>query len=255
MFLRIRSLNHTAKELVGRIETKVPTVLRLGSVTPTEEIFAFEISKKRAFKEINTALSCKISGDKIKMKEAFINSGVITAEYTILSNSDNWNIFPAIIKHKHSSKGENIYYITNNEELIDFKGKHANCENYIIEKYYMYAREYRLHVTNNGCFYACRKMLKTDAKIRWHRHENNSVWILEENPDFNTPTNWDKIVTECIKAKNAVGLDIAAIDIKVQTSKHDEPKFIILETNSAPSLGEIGVEKYINCLKNLVNEI
>jgi glutathione synthase/RimK-type ligase-like ATP-grasp enzyme len=71
---------------------------------------------------------------------------------------------------------------------------------------------------------------------------------LEDNPLFCKPNNWDNIVAACINAKNAVGLDIAAIDVKVQSK--DNPNFIILETNSAPALGEIGVNKY----KELLNK-
>mgnify|MGYP002764499577 FL=1 len=97
-------------------------------------------------------------------------------------------------------------------------------------------------------------MLRRDAEERWHRHDNNSVWIVEENPQFDKPTNWDTIVAECIKALNAVGLDIAAIDVKVQSAnKGQDPKFIILETNSAPSLGERTTEEYINKLTQIVN--
>ena len=51
------------------------------------------------------------------------------------------------------------------------------------------------------------------------------------------------------KSKNAVGLDICAVDVKVQTSKYKNPKFIILETNSAPALGEIGVQLYLEQLR------
>lgn len=94
-------------------------------------------------------------------------------------------------------------------------------------------------------------MLRDDAEERWHRHDNNSVWILEENELFDKPSNWDIIVAECVKAMTSVGLDISAIDIKV--SKHAEPKFIILETNSAPSLGLITTEKYISKLQEIVD--
>ena len=131
-----------------------------------------------------------------------------------------------------------------------------NSDSYIIEKYYNYSKEYRLHVTKDGCFYACRKMLKEDAEERWHRHDMNSVWIMEENPLFDKPSNWDSIVGECVKALNAVGLDIGACDVKVQSEKGKRndftPDFIILEINSAPSLGEVTAQKYIQKLSQIV---
>ena len=97
-------------------------------------------------------------------------------------------------------------------------------------------------------------MLKRGADVRWHRHNVNSVWIVEGNPLFDKPTNWDSIVNSCVDALNAIGLDIAAFDVKVQSSKYKEPKYIILESNSAPSLGEKGIEKYKEILTRLVNE-
>ena len=97
-------------------------------------------------------------------------------------------------------------------------------------------------------------MLKQDAEVRWHRHENNSVWILEDNEMFDKPSNWDTVINDCIRALKALNLDIAAFDIKIQTSKHKNPKYIILESNSAPALGEYGLQKYKQLLTQYVNE-
>jgi glutathione synthase/RimK-type ligase-like ATP-grasp enzyme len=96
-------------------------------------------------------------------------------------------------------------------------------------------------------------MLKnnTPQDQRWRRHDDNSVWILETNEKFDKPVNWDDIVNESVKALNSVGLDIGAIDLKVQSrldkfgNVRKNPKFIILETNSAPSFGEITSQKYL----------
>ena len=148
------------------------------------------------------------------MKSYIEVDGVTTAEYSSLisykTNGTNYLGFPCIIKHVHSSRGKGIYMINNKEELNAFYDKRTNgklCE-YIIEKYYNYTREYRLHVTKDGCFYASRKMLKNNAEERWHRHHTNTVWINEDNPKFDKPNSWDLIVKDCIKAMDAVGLDI-----------------------------------------------
>ena len=56
----------------------------------------------------------------------------------------------------------------------------------------------------------------------------------------------------------AVGLDIGAIDVRVQNEvtakgkKRNEPDFIILETNSAPSFGEITTQKYLNEIPKVI---
>lgn len=255
MFLKIRSKNQSCAPLRRCIETKTPTVLRLGSTTPLDQIFSPKLLPKA--KEINTIEGCIISGNKTKMKEAFDKAEVKTARWMNMSQGQHDYVdeleFPAIIKHNHSSKGNGIYYIENEEDLEEFVNEHKNNINeYIIEEYKKYVREYRLHVTEDGCFYTCRKMLREDAEVRWHRHENNSVWIMEENELFDKPSNWDDIVNECIKAMKACKLQICAIDVKVQSSKKANPEFIILETNSAPALGAIGIEKYKEQLKKMI---
>lgn len=257
--LIVRSKNKSCKALKS-IEVPYGIIYRMGSVTPTNAI-----TRKEGYLEINTPEACANSNDKVAMKRLFVAAGVPTAEYIVKSPEEDAQTFKEmvfeklrewkriIIKHKHSSKGNNIYFIDSTETLEEWFSSHNRYENYVFEKYYTYSKEYRLHVTNDGCFYTCRKMLKNDADVRWHRHESNSVWILEENPIFNKPSNWNDIVNACIAAKNAVGLDIAAVDVKVQTKK-ETPKFIILETNSAPALGDIGIEQYVKVLKKIIDD-
>ena len=258
MFLKIRTKNHTAQPLKNLIEVNTRCVFRLGSLTPTEEIFPRGMALNKPIIEINTAESCHNSGDKILMKSCFDQHGVKSAVYDLLDDVPHlWDIYPAIIKHKNSCKGKGIYYIKNEDDFIEFVSTHRDLRPYIIEQYYNYSKEYRLHVTKDGCFYTCRKMLKEDAEERWHRHDMNSVWIVEENPLFEKPSNWNLIVEECVKALNAVGLDIGACDIKVQSEKgHDRggnPEFIILEINSAPSFGSTTLIKYEEQLRKMLN--
>lgn len=256
-YLRIRSKNETANALRRQIVVPINAVLRLGSVTPNENIFTRNID--HVF-ELNTVEACRNSGSKKIMKRLFLENQVITAEFALLNDIKDgaeWNFYPSIIKHFHSSKGNGIFYIKTKEELDNFINSHNDCNNFIIEKYYTYQKEYRLHIYKNECFYTCRKMLKreTPEDQRFHRHDNNSVWILEENDLFAKPENWNDIVAECSKAIKSVGLDIGAVDVKVQSTNMVNPKFIILETNSAPSLGEITTQKYINLLRSIVYAI
>lgn len=265
MYLKIRTKNHTAQPLKNLIEVNTRAVFRLGSLTPTEEIFPRGVALNKPIIEINTAEACHNSGDKILMKECFDDSSVKSAEWESLLSvkigieEDDicWEFFPCIVKHKNSCKGKGIYYFENEDNLYSFCNIH-NCNNYIIEKYYNYSKEYRLHVTKDGCFYTCRKMLKGDAEERWHRHDMNSVWIVEENPLFEKPSNWDLIVEECVKALNAVGLDIGACDIKVQSEKSRDrggnPEFIILEINSGPSMADRTLIEYEKQLRKMLND-
>lgn len=276
MYLKIRTKNHTAQPLKNLIEVKNRTVFRLGSITPTEEIFPVGVALNKPIVEINTAEACHNSGDKILMKQCFARDGVKTAtQYEVLEPfmEDDLNlydktemkakfledeqIYPLIIKHKNSCKGNGIYLIENEKSLRLFVDEN-NFDNYIIEKYYNYSKEYRLHVTKDGCFYTCRKMLKEDAEERWHRHDMNSVWIMEENPLFDKPSNWADIEAECVKALNAVGLDIGACDIKVQSEKNKDrggnPEFIILEINSAPSCAARTLVEYEKALRKILSK-
>ena len=45
---------------------------------------------------------------------------------------------------------------------------------------------------------------------RFVRNDKNCVWILESNPMFDKPSNWQEIVDESVKALHAVGLDVGA---------------------------------------------
>lgn len=262
MYLKIRTKNHTAQSLKNLIEVNTRAVFRLGSITPTEEIFPYGMALNKPIIEINTVEACHNSGDKILMKGKFLYHGVRSADWELIDGveiEENWNHYPAIIKHKNSCKGQGIYYIENKDSLIKFiDNNHNNLKNYIIEKYYDYSKEYRLHITKDGCFYSCRKMLKKDAIERWHRHDVNSVWIMEENPLFEKPSNWNLIVEECVKALNAVKLDIGACDIKVQSEKNRDrggnPEFIVLEINSGPSMGIVTLIKYEEQLRKILND-
>lgn len=249
--LIVRSRNTTCAPL-REIMVPKTTILRLGSTTPTERI-----TKDSNPVEINTAEACYTSGNKILMRKVFLEHDIPIAEGICTKNQDELLEFvrkykTVICKHIHSSKGKGIYLLSGEDEVKEWLENHC-IDNYVFEKYYTYSREYRLHVTKDGCFYACRKMLKRDAKVRWHRHNINSVWITESNPLFNKPSNWDSIVESCVKALKAIGLDIAAFDVKVQNDRHKEPKYIILESNSAPSLGKLGLEKYKETLIKIIN--
>ena len=259
-FLKVRSRNITNKPLKA-IEVPITTIYRAGSITPTREI-----TGRRDFIEINTAEACGISSSKIEMKKRFVHAKVSTPTFFMCKGLESckskcsyflnkWK-HGIIAKRYNSSKGNGLYRIDSIDALNAFLKDKTNSEikKWIFEKYTTYTKEYRLHITKDGCFYACRKMLKNDADVRWHRHDENSVWIKEDNDLFHKPTTWDNIVSDCISALKSVGLDIAAFDIKVQGDNIPNPKHLILECNSAPGLGEVGLEKYKNKLIEIINE-
>lgn len=236
----------------GGILVPVLACVRFGSLT---EWSRRDPNTGRVY-ELNSVEAIKTSMNKLLMKEAFTENEVSTADWwTIREIEQQEEIpFPILAKLKFGSRGRGMVRINNQEELTNFlnRGETRTRDRYIFERYYNYVREYRLHVSKDGCFYACRKMLKSDTpeEQRWFRNDSNCVWYLEDNEAFDRPVNWNSIVQECVKALNAVGLDFGACDVRVQGStngdgeRRESPKFIIVEINSAPSFGEVTAEKY-----------
>lgn len=206
--------------------------------------------------ELNSVKAVKNSSNKLLMKQCFKEGKVKTADWTInpsevSSITENWE-YKCVAKSHYGSRGEGNTLISSQAEFNRWlQGK--TVSNYIFEKFYNYTREYRLHVNEEGCFYTCRKMLKSDAPedASWFRNDSNCVWFVEDNSKFDKPVNWDIIVGECIKAIKAVGLDFGAIDLRIQSSKdkdgrvRKDPDFIVVEVNSAPSFGSLTLEAYM----------
>lgn len=231
------------------------SIVRLGSTT-------VEGDNHRLI-ECNTVEAIQNSANKLFMKQCFSKAGVKSAEWIRLSDKDGLNNMkmPIVIKSHMGSRGRGNFLINTLDEMEAWNSGNRNLNNYIVERYYDYVREYRLHVTKDGCFYTCRKMLKSDtpADKRWFRNDSNSTWIMETNPAFDKPSNWDAIVSECVKALISVGLDVGACDVKVQSSKDKKgnvratPEFIVIEINSAPSFGEETLRRYLNEIPRILS--
>jgi len=249
------------------LRTKLPllpckAVIRLGSTTELPDTE----SKGGKRIEINTVNAIITSSSKLKMKKAFAQGNVRSAIWIQPSSKEQVKQFfnehsesGIVLKSHFGSRGKGNTLIRTAVELNNWLSTHTVTD-YIAEKFYNYSREYRLHVTEDGCFYTCRKMLKesTPQKDRWFRNDSNSVWIMEENEQFDKPVNWNEIVKECVKAIKAVGLDFGAIDLRVQSAKDSKGKvrpecdFIVVETNSAPSFGTVTLQKYIETLPKII---
>ncbi len=276
----VRSRHNTHSGLRTKLE-RLPfrSIVRLGSTTSTEEINRERRSKgltPATFVECNTVEAVKNSSSKLKMKQCFTRAGVKTADWFSYNTVNNTfyacfgetnrdlNIqdlpYPIVSKSHFGSRGQGNVLHQDRASLESWmRGK--DLSNYIFEKYYNYSREYRLHISNNGCFYTCRKMLKRDAPEanKWQRHDDNCVWIVEENTQFDKPVNWSTIVEHSVKALNSVGLDVGAVDVRVQSRLdgrdrvRENPDFIIVEINSAPSFGELTEQHYLTEIPRILN--
>lgn len=251
------------------------SVIRFGSLT--ELVDPTSLSGNRI--ELNSKEAIRNSSSKLRMKQCFTDNKVKTANWFTLSpigggyeiithNAPNLNLdfaaleYPIVSKHHFGSRGTGNKLHKTQAELQEWM-KDKKLENFIFEKFVNYNKEYRLHCTKNGCFYACRKMLKTEFKEHpnaWQRHDDNCVWILEENENFDKPSNWNEIIEHCVKAVTSCGLDFGACDLRVQNNidedgnKRKNCDFIVIEVNSAPSFGEVTLKKYKEELPKLLIE-
>ncbi len=254
---------------------KFKSVIRFGSTTEVDD----SVAKGGDRIEINTVEAVKNSMDKLNMKNEFTKAGVKTADWFILDgkqfeqvtskngklNYTNTSIdklpYPIVSKHRLGSRGTgNRLHKTAAELTSWLKGK--DTSNYVFERFYSYGMEFRLHVTEAGYFYTCRKALKKNAPKdrRWRRHDDDTVWFVEANPSFKKPNSWNDIVKECVKALKAVGGDVLSFDVKVQkpTDKKGKARkfqeFFILECNSASGMDNIK-GKVSQCAQAYINEL
>jgi D-alanine-D-alanine ligase-like ATP-grasp enzyme len=252
--LRVYSRHPSHKVLRNRILLPVLSCIRLGSSTTSNLPYKVEI---------NSVQSIKNSADKLLMKKCFTTAGVKTANYVHGNDIKNHNLeFPIIAKNRWGSRGKGNSFVKDQEELTAWINNHDNLGNYIFESYHNYSNEFRLHITEAGCFYACRKALKKDTPEdkKFQRHDDNCVWLLENNAEFNKPNSWDDIVKDCVNALKAVGADVLSFDIRVQSKNDGKGKprkyqeYILIECNSASSMDN-GKDEISVCAQKYIDEI
>jgi len=253
---RLRTKNYSTdglKDMLRECLFPVRSLIRMGSLTETEEI----VRPGAKVIEINTVESIETSRNKLLMHEAFDRSkkGVSHVKYYEVKELPDFKSlkFPILAKKIVGQGGEGMKKLDKVEDLKKFLS--GSTSGYYFEEYFNGAREYRLHVTEDGCFLAWRKLRKEGAKERWYFNSNNCIWAGESNESFDKPSNWNEIVEHSINALKAVGLSIGAVDVRVSSKKKIRThEFTVLETNSAPALGNIGSKAYFEEIKRLINK-
>lgn len=255
VFVDIRSRHPSHDVFRRRFKSRKNVLIRLGST---------RIYKKKYDLEINSIEAIENSSNKHRMKTLFTKNGVITATWVdnphYIIDNDQFD-FPIIAKNIYGSRGTGNYKIDSKEEFIEWvKSRGERISNYIFERFMNYNKEYRVHVSKNGVFLIWRKLrrLDTPSNQKWFFNNQNCNWVGETNPMFDAPNNIEEIKEECIKALNAVGLDIGACDVRVGNNQDSKgrsrkPPFVIIEINSAPSMAERTAEAYINEFNKLIN--
>lgn len=246
MIAQIRTKNPSAAPLRRSIFVNKRAIVRLGSRTPSRQIYPTQ-----SFVEVNTVESIENSRDKLRMKECFSRYDVKQAEWFTLDQAPITRMadFPYVGKQIVGFKGHGMQLIENVDQLRDFVRTHSNS--YFIEKFYNYAREYRIHATSDHSFLSWRKLRRADAEQRWFFNSTNCNWVGEDHELFQRPNNWDELCNAAVMAVRSVGLDIGAVDIRVQS--RNNPDYIVCEVNSAPQLGEVGIEHYKREITNIIN--
>lgn len=242
---------------------RLKVMLRLGSTTERNEK-AYDVV-------INPASAIRNSSDKLLMKECFEKAKVQHCTWWKGAAIRNANPnFPIIAKGRFGSRGRLNTKLDSQEELNNFLRKNSNLGNYIFEEFFNSSKEYRLHVSKDGCFYSCRKLRRRDTADdkKWFFNNENCVWITQYKMNrtkngftttragkpilkaqFEQPHTWKEIEADCVKALKSVGLDFGAFDVRV--SKDGQWK--IIEVNSAPSFGDMTSVLYINEIKKIIN--
>lgn len=252
---RVRTKNYSA-EILRPKNKSLPlfpfrSVVRLGS---TSEVSGVEV-------EVNTVESVRNSSNKLKMKTLFEKEGVKhSLWYTIVNKdvligehkADKLELpYPLLAKKVYGFKGKGMVMIASVEELNTFLD--GDTSGYYIEKFYNYGKEYRIHTSiTSDCFYTCRKVRRTDAAEKWFFNSTNCNWLVEENIGFDRPNSWKEMVQHAKKALIAVGLDVGAVDIRVQSNSKDFADFIVCEINSAPAFGDITTDKYLKEIPKII---
>lgn len=246
MIAQIRTKNPSAAPLRRSIFVNKRAIVRLGSRTSSRQIYPTQ-----SFVEVNTVGSIENSRDKLRMKECFSRYDVKQAEWFTLDQVPTIRMtdFPYVGKQIVGFKGHGMQLIENDDQLRTFLRTHNNS--YFIEKFYNYAREYRIHATSDHSFLSWRKLRRADAEQRWFFNSTNCNWVGEDHELFQRPNNWDELCNAAVMAVRSVGLDIGAVDIRVQS--RNNPDYIVCEVNSAPQLGEVGIEHYKREITNIIN--
>jgi hypothetical protein len=246
--VRIRTKNPSSNPLRKAILVPFLAVCRLGSRTPTKEVFPRAMHKVI---ECNTVEAIENSRDKLRMKACFAKGGVKQAEmyhgkFDVATIKSHFGItkteeYKLVGKAICGFQGKGMVLIENDEQLAEFCRTHTP-QNYFLELFYSFSREYRFHATQSGVFLTWRKLRTNDAKERWFFNSHNCHWVSEGNQLFNKPSNWDELCAEACKAITSVSLDCGCVDIRVSGS--DPRQFIVCETNSGPALSEVGLDAY-----------
>lgn len=204
-------------------------VVRLGGTMPYENYPV----------QINSAEAVRNSIDKLAQKKLLLDASLPTLP--VLEQP----VYPCVVKAIVRSGGLNVFLVNNQEE---FDAAVAQCNRaFIVEPYFEATSEYRLHCTKNEVFFAVKKVKREadDKIITRDNHFNRR--------EFLKPRLWQQIQDTCVKAMQALDLDIACFDV-IYNSLGNVHKFAICEANTNPELLANTYDAYLEQINNMVAE-
>lgn len=238
--------------------------MRFGSKT--------ELSDGKNRVECNTVESILNTSNKETMKILFMKNKVSSPELYLINSIEkpikvdatdgkevkhigvkiNELPFPLIAKRKFHQRGIGMYKINDLDQLKTFlNDAEFKSNSYHFEKFFSGSQEFRLHVSPllEKEIFSVKKVRTVDEKgdLPWHFHLNEGAFLK----DFEKPKNWKEIVEECKKAVAALKLDVGAVDVRLNK---DATKIMVIEVNSAPGMGDLTTDHYINGLKEILTK-
>ncbi len=194
--------------------------------------------------EINSLEAIRNNSDKFKMKEIFQEVEVRspecfenTQENREIFKQKGWNVVFKKRRHKRS-QGMEFLKVGEIDKLSD-----PIYEGGLLERRINIRREWRVHCAPAlDRFFAMEKRKRLDHVESLNRNLETCVF----RKDFDEPDNWQEALTLTKKAIEAMGLDVACVDL-AWSGKF----FYIIETNAASGLGEETKAWYEQCYREV----
>jgi len=194
---------------------------------------------------INNLDAIRTNADKIKMKEIFKEQDIPSPDFAPNTPEGRQYFkdkgYNVVFKKRFHRGGIGMELVPLAEidkfEAPQYKGG-------ILERRINIKREWRIHVCPQlNLFFSVEKK-KRYAKVgEVIRNNENCVF----KADFEQPENWEEALNMAKKATEAMGLDMAAVDLAWSGKA-----FYVIETNSAPGMGENTSEWYAYVITQLI---
>ena len=161
-------------------------------------------------------------------RELFIENGVSTPKLMTLNNFEISDL-PIIARPLVHSKGKNFIVLNN---YTDFESHyHRNNEGWYYSQFINKEREFRVHCGHGKVLVVMEKSNPDNSNLAWTRAQNDTEPFTYVPWTQLDEQNLKCVVTEALKATQAVGLDMSGVDVMLCGGTA-----VVLEVNTAPTL-------------------